>query len=79
MPYIERDLDPGDYLDYTDFDTLRDCIEFDKNRRIRLDEGEKVILGENVFWKNNLITIATPILERYLHRMSDQGTDSAGA
>lgn len=47
----------SDYLsygnpDYTDFDTLRRCIEFDKNRRIRLAEGEKVILGENVLVEN---------------------------
>lgn len=50
-----------DYLsygnpDYTDFDTLRKCIEFDKNRRTRLDEGEKVILGENVLVENITLT-----------------------
>lgn len=53
----------SDYLaygnpDYTDFDTLRDCIEFDKNRRIRLDEGEKVIMGENVLVEDITLTNA---------------------
>ncbi len=47
----------SDYLaygnpDYTDFETLRKCIEFDKNRCLRLAEGEKVILGENVLVEN---------------------------
>ena len=53
----------SDYLaygnpDYTDFETIRKCIEFDKNRCLRLAEGEKVILGENVLVENITISNA---------------------
>ncbi len=54
----------SDYLaygnpDYTDFDTLRNCIEFDKTRRIHLTAEEPAILGENVLVEN--ITLSNPL------------------